>query len=60
MEENLSARILTHTRVEALDAAAGQVQTDQGTVPYERLVLAWGANPIRIPLVEMGWTRCTR
>ena len=50
MEENLSARILTHTRVEALDAAAGQVQTDQGTVPYERLVLAWGANPIRIPL----------
>ncbi|TDT40330.1 rubredoxin-NAD+ reductase [Halospina denitrificans] len=49
MEENLNARILTHTRVEALDTAAGQVQTDQGAVPYDRLVLAWGADPIRIP-----------
>lgn len=49
MEEALNARILTHTTVEALDTAAGQVRTDQGTVPYDRLVLAWGADPIRIP-----------
>lgn len=54
MEESLNARILTHTRVEALDTAAGQVQTDQGAVPYDRLVLAWGADPIRIPLGGNG------
>lgn len=49
MEESLNARILTHTRVESLDTGVGQVRTDQGAVPYDRLVLAWGADPIRIP-----------
>lgn len=49
METSLNARILTHTQVDALDTAAKQVQTDQGAVPYDRLVLAWGADPIRIP-----------
>lgn len=50
METTLNARILTHTRVEALDTGSRQVQTDQGPVSYDRLVLAWGADPIRIPL----------
>ena len=50
MESNLNARILTHTRVEELDTANSQVRTDQGPVPYDRLVLAWGADPIHIPL----------
>ena len=49
LESTLDARILTHTRVESLDTANRRVQTDQGAVPYDRLVLAWGADPIRIP-----------
>jgi len=50
MAEQLSARILTHTRVTGVDAQARQVVTDQGAMPYSRLVLAMGADPIRLPL----------
>ena len=52
--EALNARIMTHTRVEAIDPDAGRVTTDAGDVDYSRLVLAWGANPIRIPLEGDG------
>ena len=48
--EALNARILTHTRVKALDRASRQVMTDAGPVPYGRLVIAWGADPMRVPL----------
>lgn len=50
----LSARIMTHTRVEAIEPHAGRVVTDAGPVEYGRLVLAWGADPIRIPLQGDG------
>ena len=50
----LDARIMTHTRVEAIDPGAGRITTDATTVDYSRLVLAWGANPIRIPLEGDG------
>ena len=43
---SLNARILTQTQVQAIDLAAQQVLTDQGTIPYGRLVLAMGADPI--------------
>lgn len=42
---SLNARILTHTLVQGIDVAARQVVTNQGAVPYSRLVLALGADP---------------
>lgn len=50
----LDARIMTHTHVESIDPEAGKVQTDAGPVDFGRLVLAWGADPIRIPLAGDG------
>lgn len=43
---DLSATILTHTRVTAIDTAAQTVHTDGGTLEYRALVLALGADPI--------------
>ncbi|MBI5751280.1 MAG: FAD-dependent oxidoreductase [Hydrogenophilales bacterium] len=43
---SLNAQVLTHTRVIRIDIAARQVETDRGSVPYSRLVLALGAYPI--------------
>ena len=42
----MNARILTQTHVQAIDLAAQQVLTDQDSIPYGRLVLALGADPI--------------
>ena len=39
-----------HTRALSLDLAAKQLHTSHGVLDYNRLVLAHGANPIRIPL----------
>lgn len=54
MAQALDARILTHTRVESLDVATRKVITDAGPVSYGRLVMAWGADPMRIPLDGAG------
>ncbi|OFZ70030.1 MAG: pyridine nucleotide-disulfide oxidoreductase [Betaproteobacteria bacterium RBG_16_58_11] len=43
---SLHAQVLTHTRVIRIDTATRQVETDRGSVPYSRLVLALGADPI--------------
>lgn len=43
--ETYQARILTETRVTALDTAGHGVSTDGGELPYGRLVLALGADP---------------
>ncbi len=43
---SMNAQVLTHTRVIRIDTAARQVETDQGNVPYSRLALALGADPI--------------
>lgn len=40
-----NATILSHTRVEAIDPTDKSVRTDQGELPYGRLVLALGADP---------------
>jgi rubredoxin-NAD+ reductase len=50
MAAQLDARVLTHTRVTGIDSAAKVIDTDQGQFGYSRLVLALGANPIRIPM----------
>ncbi|MEN9688070.1 MAG: hypothetical protein RI998_67 [Pseudomonadota bacterium] len=39
-----------HTQALSIDLAAQQLHTSQGTQPYSRLVLAHGAQPIRIAL----------
>ena len=41
-----NATILTHTRVSAIDPAGRRVLSEAGEIPYGRLVLALGADPI--------------
>ncbi len=50
MAEQLGLRLLAHTRVQAIDRAAQQVHTEQGPLAYTQLVLATGAQPIRLPM----------
>jgi rubredoxin-NAD+ reductase len=49
--QTLNVTLLPHTRVSAIDTAARAVQTSAGPLPYRDLVLASGAQPIRVPLV---------
>jgi rubredoxin-NAD+ reductase len=51
MAEELDARILAHRQVQAIDPAARRVTLDGGeSLDYRDLVLALGADPIRLPL----------
>lgn len=50
MAAQLGATILTNTRVTDIDTAACKLETSNGTFVYERLVLATGAQPIRLAL----------
>ena len=46
----LNLQLQAHTRATSVDLAKQQLHTDQGDVAYSRLVLAHGADPIRIPM----------
>lgn len=48
MAETLNAEIRVNSRVEAIDPAAKTIQVDGETIPYASLVLATGAEPIRL------------
>ncbi|XID75747.1 NAD(P)/FAD-dependent oxidoreductase [Alkanindiges sp. WGS2144] len=55
MSSQLNMNILTHTTVSHIDCAGHlltlqQENGDQTTQPYSKLVLAVGANPIRLPI----------
>ncbi|MEM8736984.1 MAG: FAD-dependent oxidoreductase [Planctomycetota bacterium] len=50
MASTLSARLLTHTTVRSIDRAAKTLVTDTQSLKYHKLVLATGADPIRLPL----------
>lgn len=51
MAEEVQLRVLAHTSVTSLDTAARTLTLSSGEVlPYRDLVLALGADPIRIPL----------
>ena len=50
MAEQLGARVLTQTRVTAIDTAGRAVRTEDDEIAYSKLVLALGADPIRLPL----------
>lgn len=50
MKAQLNATIWTHTAVEAIDVTGHAVNVRGERLPYEKLVLAIGAQPIRPPL----------
>ncbi|MDC9725647.1 MAG: FAD-dependent oxidoreductase [Gammaproteobacteria bacterium] len=51
MATKLNADIMTHTVVETIDPNAKTIRLGNGTsLVYDKLVLAVGANPIRIPI----------
>jgi rubredoxin-NAD+ reductase len=50
MATDLQAEIWTHTHVSAINPSEHTITTDKGELKYAKLVLAIGANPIRIPL----------
>jgi rubredoxin---NAD+ reductase len=50
----LKGDIRAHMRVTAIQPADKMVETDAGTIAYAKLVLAVGAQPIRLPLVGSG------
>lgn len=48
--EQTQVTVLAHTRVNGIDRNQRTLTTDQGPVSYGQLVLALGADPIRLPL----------
>jgi len=54
MAEQLNARVLTHTTVQAIQLESNHIATRQGDIPYGRLVLALGAEKISAPLQGDG------
>lgn len=50
MAETLGVRLLAHTTVEAIEPTSKTIVTCGGLLAYSRLVLATGAQPIRVPL----------
>jgi len=48
MAEELKLEIHAHARVTAIDVRQKQVTVNGETVPYSKLVLAMGADPIRL------------
>jgi len=54
MARELNVELLSRTRVGALDVEKQKVETLAGNHPYSRLVLALGADPVRLPLAGDG------
>jgi len=50
MADQLKARILTHTRVTGIDPGHRRIWIGEEEIPYRDLVLAWGAETIRVPV----------
>ena len=50
----LKIEIRPHARVTRIDAAAHRLDTDAGPIAYRKLVLAVGAQPIRLPIEGDG------
>ncbi len=50
MAKQLGINVRTHIEVQGIDVAAKSLTTTQGELRYSRLVLAMGADPIRIPM----------
>ena len=50
MAQQLDVSLLRNTRVSAIDAGAKQIETAAGLRKYAKLVMALGADPVRLPL----------
>lgn len=50
MAEQLDARIWTHTRVSGIDPGHKRLWIGEEAVEYRDLILAWGAQPLRVPV----------
>lgn len=50
MAKQLNIKLLAHTEVRTIQSADKQLDTTAGMLQYDKLVLALGADPIRIPL----------
>lgn len=50
MAEQLNAEIRTHTRITGIDPGHQRIWIGEEAVSYRDLVLAWGAEPIRVPV----------
>ncbi|NQD95836.1 FAD-dependent oxidoreductase, partial [Pseudomonas sp. CrR25] len=50
MAEQLNAEIRTHTRITGIDPGHQRLWIGEEAVPYRDLVLAWGAEVIRVPV----------
>ena len=50
MERQLAATVSPYSTVDALDTIAHHIRVDGNVVPYTKLVLAVGADPIHLPL----------
>ncbi len=50
MAEQLNAEIRTHTRITGIDPGHKRLWIGEEAVPYRDLVLAWGAEPMRVPV----------
>ncbi|MGE5491140.1 MAG: NAD(P)/FAD-dependent oxidoreductase, partial [Actinomycetota bacterium] len=55
MAEELRVEMLTHTAVADIDPAGGLIWLSDGRpLAFQKLVLAWGADPVRLPLAGGG------
>jgi rubredoxin-NAD+ reductase len=50
MAEQLNAEVRTHTRITGIDPGHQRIWIGEEAVAYRDLVLAWGAEPIRVPV----------
>ncbi|MBU0622076.1 MAG: FAD-dependent oxidoreductase [Gammaproteobacteria bacterium] len=50
MAKQLGIKLLVETEVHAIDRASKSLDTTSGAIAYDRLVIALGADPIRIPV----------
>lgn len=50
MAEQLKAEVRTHTRISGIDAGHKRLWIGEEAVPYRDLILAWGAETVRVPI----------
>jgi rubredoxin-NAD+ reductase len=54
MAEQLKAEVLTHTRISGIDAGHKRLWIGEEAVHYRDLILAWGAETVRVPIEGDG------
>ncbi|WP_339431520.1 MULTISPECIES: NAD(P)/FAD-dependent oxidoreductase [unclassified Pseudomonas] len=57
MAEQLKAEVRTHTRISGIDAGHKRLWIGEEAVAYRDLILAWGAETVRVPIEGDGADR---